>query len=67
MDRGDGTEPVQHHALERTGSKPGIFIGRCLLCGKRDLPSRAALWPCPNPRGFTAETVFAALVEGGKS
>lgn len=34
------------HGLERTSSKGGPFIGRCIYCRREGLRSAAALEPC---------------------
>jgi hypothetical protein len=34
------------HGLERTSPKGGPFLGRCIYCGKENLPAKAALEPC---------------------
>ena len=39
------------HGLERTSPKGGPCLGRCVYCGKTDLPSRAALEPCDKAPG----------------
>ena len=48
------------HALIRTSPSGALFLGTCIQCGMKDLPMRAALEPCPNPRGLTSG---AALLE----
>lgn len=54
----------QTHSLERTSPKGGPFVGRCRLCGQSDLPSKAALWECPNPRGVSSGQVLIDAIEG---
>lgn len=34
------------HGLERTSPKGGPFLGRCVYCGKENLPPSAALEAC---------------------
>jgi len=57
--------PQQTHSLERTSPKGGPFLGRCVLCGAADLPSKAALWACPNPRGASSNRALLDAIEGG--
>ena len=35
------------HAIERTSPKGQAFIGKCMKCGKEDLPMIAATQDCP--------------------
>ena len=40
------------HGLERTSPKGENFVGRCIYCGKNNLPMKAALELCekaPSP------------------
>jgi hypothetical protein len=52
------------HALERTSPKGGPFLGTCCLCGATNLPMRAALEPCPNPRGVTSDEALMQAIRG---
>lgn len=36
------------HSLTRTSPKGTRFLGRCIRCGKTNLPSAAAKEPCEN-------------------
>jgi len=54
------------HALVRTNPKGETFIGRCIKCGKTDLPSRAALEECPNPSGITQGGALLSVIEGNE-
>ena len=57
---------VATHALRRTGptGKGSRFIGTCILCGTPNLPSSAALEPCPNQRGLTGDEALVEIIEG---
>lgn len=37
---------VRTHGLERTSPKGGPFLGRCIYCGRQNLPMSAALKAC---------------------
>jgi hypothetical protein len=52
------------HSLERTNAKgiPGVFV--CVLCGKPDLPAKAALEDCENVRGLTQERALVEAILG---
>lgn len=54
-----------HHAIERTSPKGRgwEFVGTCRLCGTPNLPARAALLECPNPRGLTAEESIVEAID----
>jgi hypothetical protein len=52
------------HSLERTNPKGQNFIGRCVLCGATNLPAKAALWPCQNPRQVSQEDMLVEAIEG---
>ncbi len=54
------------HLLERTSPKGygTKFIGRCLLCGKMNLPGLAATEYCDNPRSVSVETAVITAVAG---
>jgi hypothetical protein len=52
------------HSLERTSPKGGKFIGRCVKCGKTDLPSSACFEECPNPSGITSDQSVINAIEG---
>ena len=51
------------HTLVRTNPKGQPFIGRCIQCGATDLPSSAALQPCPNPAGVTQDEALMNVIE----
>ncbi len=50
------------HSLERTSPKGERFIGRCVQCGKRDLPMSAALEQCQT--NTTPEDAVLRAVQG---
>jgi hypothetical protein len=52
------------HSLERTGAKGGPFIGRCVLCGRRDLVSPFHQPPCINPAGTSQDQALIDAIEG---
>ena len=54
------------HALRRTSptGKGQRFVGTCILCGTPNLPSSAALEPCPNQRGLTSDEALIECIEG---
>lgn len=54
------------HSLERTSPKGGLFVGRCVKCGKTDLPSSAVHEECPNPSGATQAQDILNAVEGNQ-
>lgn len=54
------------HSLERTSPKGGPFIGRCVKCGKTDLPGAAVFEECPNPSGRTATQDVINAIKGNK-
>lgn len=51
------------HALRRTSPKGGPFLGTCIQCGEENLPSSAALKPCPNQRGLTQDDALFEVIE----
>lgn len=57
-------QPQRTHALERTSPLGEAFVGWCVLCGRRDLPSSAALERCDNPARVDSDEVLVALIEG---
>lgn len=52
------------HALNRTSPKGGPFFGTCMKCGRKNLPSSAALEPCDNPSGMTDDEALIRAIEG---
>jgi hypothetical protein len=58
--------PATTHSLERTSPLGEAFVGRCVPCGDVDLPSRAALWPCTNPRDTSEDDALLAAIEGAR-
>jgi hypothetical protein len=54
---------MKHH-IERTSPKGQDFIGTCILCGKPNLPAKAALEDCENVRGLTVEQAMCEVVQG---
>ncbi len=54
------------HSLQRTSPKGEKFIGVCTLCGKTDLPIKAALDYCENPRNVTQDAALLAAIKGEK-
>ena len=51
------------HGLERTSPKGGPFLGRCIYCGKENLPAKAALEPCEKAPGQDQQ-ILDALKDG---
>lgn len=50
------------HSLRRTSPKPGPFIGRCVNCGKENLPAAAVFEDCQNPsRVGQSQSVLDAI------
>ena len=52
------------HSIESKSAKGQPFRGTCRLCGKRDLPSSAALDECENVRGLTNEEALIEAISG---
>lgn len=52
------------HSLERTSPKGGLFLGRCVHCGMKNLTSSAAFEKCPNPEGISSDEAVVRAVEG---
>ena len=59
---GEQSSRAKTHALERTSSKGTEFIGRCILCGEKDLPISAAHETCPNLVGWNVSEVLIKMV-----
>jgi len=57
---------AQFHYVERTSIKgEGMpFVGKCILCGKENLPASAALEKCTNPRGLTVDKAMIEILNG---
>ncbi len=53
------------HALKRTSPKGQPFIGVCVKCGKDNLPSSAALQPCPCDDLVSDSAALIGLVKTG--
>ena len=55
--------PAKTHAVVRTSPKGGPFLGRCIQCGKKNLPPSAALEPCENTRGISQDQSLLEVIE----
>ena len=64
MDADEFDREATNHSLVRTNAMGENFIGRCVLCGREGLPSRAALEPCLNPGMVPLGQVIVAAIEG---
>jgi hypothetical protein len=53
------------HGLERTSPKGGPFLGRCIYCGKEQLPMKAARESCDQAPSQDQQVLDA--ITGGRN
>lgn len=58
------SDVMRTHSLERTSPKGEDFVGRCVLCGAKGLPMKAALERCENPTGVTQDGALLDAIGG---
>lgn len=56
---------MPYHGLERTSPKGEKFIGRCIYCGKENLPPVAVHEPCE--KAPSQDTQILDAIKGPKS
>ena len=54
------------HAIERTSSKGGPFIGTCRLCGRKELTIMQSQDDCDNLRGLTEDQALLEALKDSK-